>query len=187
MPTTPTSMVNRLMGVEPFTDGLKATSIAIGAGGAEVTVAATPAEMTRRCQASSRIVVATATLAVTQVLHESRIILLSASGGFTSTLPASTGGGSVYRFIVGVVSTPGYLISTASGSDVYKGVISVQIGAATTEKDWVSTTGVTITLNGTTKGGVAVGNGLMVVDVAAGVWLVSGCFVGSGTLATPFS
>ena len=45
----------------------------------------------------------------------------------------------------------------------------------------------TITLNGTTTGGVNKGDWIELEDIASGVWGVAGTITGSGTEATPFS
>ncbi len=182
MPTTPTSMVNRLMGVEAFTDGLKGTSIAIGAGGSEVTVAASPAEITRNCQASSRIVTAITTLAVTQALHDGRVILLSLLAGFTSTLPAATGTGSIYYFMVGIINTSAAYVFVTTGSDVFNGGYFNAIGGNTGGKYFASTVNKTLTWdgNGNNKGGGAIGDWVEFIDIATGIYAVSGSTVASG-------
>lgn len=128
------------------------------------------------------------TATITAVLNSGRTMLLSLAGGFTSTLPAATGTGNIYRFIVNVVSTTGYVI-TAAGSDVFKGSLwNVAAGAtAGTGCTFTSTSNQNITLNGTTKGGAAIGDWIQLQDIASGVWTVTGLTTGSGTLATPFS
>jgi hypothetical protein len=128
------------------------------------------------------------TTTLTAILNGGRVMMLDLAGGFTTTLPAATGTGLVYTFIVKTVSTTGYLIA-AVGSDVYKGEILVTAAGATPGSgcSFVSTTNQTITLNGTTKGGVAIGDQIVIRDLAAGVWQVQGWTIGSGTLATPFS
>ena len=45
----------------------------------------------------------------------------------------------------------------------------------------------TITLNGTTTGGVNKGDWVELEDIASGIWGVTGLLTGSGTEATPFS
>lgn len=135
-------------------------------------------------------VVATATLAVTAALHAGKTILLSASGGFTSSLPAATGTGSLYRFVVGTVSTTGYLIATVPTTDIFKGQIIAASTAETPDlaQPWVTSTNSNlITLNGTTSGGVSVGDYVEVRDIAAGVWQLIGFVTASGSEITPLS
>ena len=50
-----------------------------------------------------------------------------------------------------------------------------------------STAGTVITLNATTTGGTAAGSRLTLMPFAAAKYIVSGSFVGSGSVATPFS
>jgi hypothetical protein len=121
------------------------------------------------------------------LMNSGRTMLLALAGGFTTTLPAATGTGNIYRFIVFIVSTTGYVIK-AAGSDVYKGSLEIDASATvgSTER-FVSTANQNITLNGTTTGGVAIGDWIQIQDIASGVWAVTGLLVGSGTLATPFS
>lgn len=125
----------------------------------------------------------TGALALTAALHANRTMLLDLVGGFTTTLPAATGTGNVYTFVVKTVSTA-YVINTA-GSDVYNG--SILICALPITTGYASTAGTHITLNGTTKGGLTIGDSFQVQDIAAAVWAVSGQLTGSGTIVTPFS
>ena len=73
---------------------------------------------------------------------------------------------------------------TTTGSDAYTGQIMV---AGTTSMAFNSTAGTVITLNATTSGGAAAGSRLALMPYAAAKWSVQGSFVGSGTVATPFS
>lgn len=138
-------------------------------------------------------VVATATLAVTAALHAGKTVLLSLLGSFTSTLPAATGTGNIYRFMVGIVTTSGggYVIAT-DGTAVFKGCIEIAKVGTTYDNagaaELFSTTSLkNITLNATTTGGLTIGDVVQVQDIATNVWAVTGRFSGSGTLATPFS
>ncbi len=133
-------------------------------------------------------VIAAATLSVTAALHAGRTILLGASGGFTCTLPAATGSGVEFLFQVSVVSTTGYLIATSPTTDIFQGGICTGIDNATTGKSFMAASNSNlITFNGTTKGGVTIGDAIWVQDILAGVWAVGGQVVGSGTIVTPFS
>lgn len=127
------------------------------------------------------------TTTITALKHAGRTMLLALAGGFTSTLPAATGSGNIYKFVVGIVSTTGYVV-TGAGSDVFKGSLELDASASagSTER-FVSTANQNITLNGTTTGGVAIGDWFTIQDILSGVWSVTGLLVGSGTLATPFS
>jgi hypothetical protein len=153
---------------------------------------ATSAELNRATDVSSRIVPLAVSTAITEALHEGRTIVMSGAGGArTFTMPAATGGGGRYRFVVGEVNTSNYLIKSAVGTDLMEGII---IGASTTDsatdaaRTWLSgATDDTITLNGTTMGGVAVGDWIELEDISATGWAVRGMVTQSGSEVTPFS
>ena len=113
-------------------------------------------------------------------------ITLDAAAGLTVTLPAATGSGDGYEITVGTtVSSNNYVIQVASADDVIQGAIGVSTDASGVVIPTASTSD-TITMNGSTKGGVK-GSRLVLQDVASGVWAVSGALVSTGTEATPFS
>lgn len=153
---------------------------------------ATAAEINRAADVSTRIVPLAVTTAITEAAHEGKTIVMSGAGAArTFTLPAATGGGGRYRFVVGEVNTSNYLIKAAVGTDLFEGII---IGASTTDsatdaaRTWLSgATDDTITLNGTTTGGVAIGDWIEFEDISATGWAVRGMITQSGSEATPFS
>ena len=126
------------------------------------------------------------------LVHGNKTIYMTGAGGArTFTLPAATGGGNKYRFVVGEVNTSNYLIKAAVGADVFRGMI---IGRSTTDsttdapRTWLAgATDDTITLNGTTTGGVARGDWIELEDVATDMWAVRGVVTQSGVEATMFS
>lgn len=135
-----------------------------------------------------QVLMSTATVAVTAANNAMRTNLFNRSGGVTATLPAATGSGLWYEFQVLTVSTAN-VVST-NGTDVFKGAFWISlVGTTTTPLEVFSTTTLkNITLNGTTQGGLTIGDSFRVRDVAANVWAVDNAQVtGSGTLATPFS
>jgi len=137
----------------------------------------------------------TATDAVTSDEHAGRTLLLGDVGGdtlVTLTLPAATGSGDIYKFIVSVVNTSNYVIKVADATDTIDGQVIVQND--TTEGGTASVIGWkadgtddTITLNGTTTGGASIGDYVELIDIAANQYTVSGMLQASGTEATPFS
>ena len=98
---------------------------------------------------------------------------------------AATGTGRKYRFYVGTVNTSGYIIKTARAADLFKG--TVVMAGATATAFTAGASNATITMNGTTTGGVAVCDWVEVVDLKANVWGVDATLTFSGTAATPFS
>lgn len=108
--------------------------------------------------------------------------VLQSAAGQAITLPASTGKGGVVRLYVGTTITSGStVIRTKGGTATINGIAGV--GASSFQT--ASNTN-TITLNGTTTGGV-VGGYLELQDVMLGQWLIQGALTASGSVATPFS
>lgn len=153
-------------------------------------LAATALEINRACDVSGRLVAIGATsLAVTVDLHSDKIIKLDHTGAAsTCTLPAASGTGAVFRFLVTAVNTSNHVVA-ANGTDVLTGVVTMlddDSNAATAYS--ASGTDDKITLNGTTTGG-QVGDWLEFVDIAAATWAVKGALVvpAGSNVADPFS
>ncbi len=127
--------------------------------------------------------VTSATLAVTSD-YNGEVIPLSRAGGMTVTLPAATGSQAVYRFVVATTFTSNGVIQVANASDTMNGLAAV--GGLTGAVFSTTATSDTITMNGSTTGGLA-GSYIEVTDIAVNEWVVSAALVGSGTPATPFS
>ena len=141
------------------------------------------------------IVVLTATDAITQAEHAGKTLSMAEVGGnaaCTFTLPAATGTGNVYKFIVGVVNTSNYIIKVADATDTIDGQVIVTsdatAGGTASVISWpTAATSDTITLDGTTTGGVGIGDYIELTDLIANQYVVSGMLKASGTEATPFS
>lgn len=148
----------------------------------------TAAEIVRNCDASSRIVNATAaTLAITEGEHEGRTMTLNRAAGIAVTLPAATGSGARYRFIIGTTVTSNSTTVKVVGNDTMVGFAHLAQDAADTSVLFgASGTDDTITLNGTTTGGTK-GDLIELQDVAADLWHVNMVATATGTEATPFS
>lgn len=134
----------------------------------------------------------TADDSVTEIEHAGRTLLLGEVGGnaqVTLTLPAATGSGNVYKFIVSVTNTSNYIIKVADATDTIDGIMMMldEDGTAMSAFPTVAASD-TITLNGTTTGGV-LGDYLELVDIATDQYHVRGVLrvpAGSNP-ATPFS
>ena len=133
-----------------------------------------------------------ATDAVTIVEHAGRTLLLGEVGGnaaLTLTLPAATGTGAVYKFIVSVTNTSNYKIQVADATDTIDGIMMYldEDGTAVTAFPTVAASD-TITLNGGTTGGI-VGDYLELIDIATNQYHVRGVMrVAAGANpATPFT
>jgi hypothetical protein len=135
-------------------------------------------------------------LTATGAVSAPGIYELNGTAGGTITLPAATGSGAVYRFIVGIIAaTNPYKIQVASATDYFRGQSftatdngsgagltwpTANTGTVSTESDTI-----TLLVNGTTGG--QVGDVIEIRDIKAAVFSVQ-CFVSStGTEATPFS
>ena len=173
-------------------DGMTVTSggLTVTAGGVTVTAGTT----TLGGSFVRDLVTLTATDAITQAEHAGRILLMGEVGGdaaATFTLPAATGTGSEYKFIVSVVNTSNYVIQV-TGDDTIDGSVVVTndttAGGTASLISWPTVAATdTITLNGTTQGGVQIGDYLLLTDIATDQYTVSGLLNASGTEATPFS
>jgi len=151
-------------------------------------VLATTAEINRVADASTRIVDATgATLAVTEAAHDGKVITLNRAASQAVTLPAATGSGTKLHFIVGTtVTTPSTTIKV-TGNDIMTGVALIaQDGADTAVMFETAADSDTITLNGTTMGGIK-GDSVELIDIAADLWWVRVVNSATSTEATPFS
>lgn len=141
-------------------------------------------------QTGNDVVSATAsTLAVTKDTHHNKVVVLNRAAGVTATLPAATGSGLLVRFIVGTtVTSNSDKIQVANASDTIAGFLLAADDTATpVPLVWVAgATADTITLNGTTTGGIK-GDVVTLIDVATNQWIVHGNVKQSGTEATPFS
>lgn len=151
--------------------------------------AATGAEIKRACDVSVRVVALATSTSITEVLHEGKICSLTGTGSaYTQTLPAATGGGAKYTFVVGAVNTSNHILLCA-GSDTFYGQVFTN---TTTETPDVclpypsAGTNTKITLNGTTSGGAGIGDIIHLTDAVSGKWCVTGFTKSSGTVVTPF-
>lgn len=129
--------------------------------------------------------VTTATVTVTEGLHLGMPILMNRAAGITATLPAATGSGNEYEFI-GAVDATGDQVIQVVGDDTMAGVAYLGNDTAGASCFYTAATSDTITLDGTTKGGLK-GWRVKVTDIAADTWAVIVMSEASGTEATPFS
>jgi hypothetical protein len=107
----------------------------------------------------------------------------------TVTLPQAEAG-LEYTFVVGATQTGSAVITTQT-ADGFAGALltttaalnSTNLSTTTSIVDSWAATIDTLTMNGTTQGGI-VGSRIHVVAVSATMWQVSGINIGSGTLVT---
>lgn len=132
--------------------------------------------------------VTASTLSLTKKGHGNATLVASRAAGITMTLPAAAGTGTKFRVIVGTTITSNNLvIAVANSSDVMTGTcILCADGGDTTVGFETAADSDTITMNGSTKGGIK-GDIVELEDIAANLWHVRIIGSGTGTEATPFS
>lgn len=119
--------------------------------------------------------------------HAPYIIKLNAATGMTLTLPAATNSGIMFRIVATTsVTSNNYILKVANSSDTMQGVAMLGSSGGTSELFGTASTSDTITMNGTTTGGLR-GSYIEIRDVANNLWQVRYHGVGSGVAATPFS
>lgn len=137
--------------------------------------------------------VTTSTVTITANTHGGKTIVLNRAAGITATLPAATGTGVRFRFVVGTTFTGNGIVQVASGTDYMIGLAQcAQDGGDTTLMFETANTGTvatetdTVTFNGTTSGGYK-GAVIEVEDIATAVWAVHVRTAATGVEVTPFS
>jgi hypothetical protein len=129
-------------------------------------------------------------LTMNQNDHAGKTLLLNTAAGSTATLPAATGSGRQYTFIVSVLATSNsHVIKVKNTSDAMQGYIFSRDDTSDNAVAFFAVAGTsdTITLNRTTTGSVVVGEIITLTDIAANRYQVEGLIANSGTPATPFS
>jgi hypothetical protein len=130
--------------------------------------------------------VTAATLAVTAAAHAGHTVVSNLAATQTFTLPAATGSGNRYDFYVNTTKT-GDLVIQVTTTDIMKGyALLAADGGDTAVMFATGATADTVTLDGTTTGGIA-GARVKLVDVASATWAVEVVSDASGSEATPFS
>lgn len=136
------------------------------------------------------------TLTVTSALHASRVVTLNRAAGIAVTLPAATGSGDRYEFLVLATFTGAASIKVASATDYFIGnaLLGIDGGTAiphlypTANTGTVSTESDTLDLFGTANstGGIK-GQRIIIQDIASAVFSIQVVGDAGGTEATPFS
>lgn len=158
-------------------------------GGTAVT--ATAAEINAAADVSARVVTITGTSSMTAAANADRINMLAEVGGNAEvevSLPAATGTGDRYKFYIGVVNTSNYIVYAATTDTMSGSVSMLQDDAANAYIAFeISGTDDKLLMNGTTTGGVTIGDWVELVDCLSTVWCVTGVLSGSGTEVIPAS
>lgn len=131
------------------------------------------------------VTVADATVTITDDAHVGQRVVFNRAAGVTATLPAATGSGNRYEFI-GAIDATGNQIIQVTGNDTMAGVAYLGNDSAGASCFYTAATSDTITLDGSTTGGLK-GWRVICDDIAADTWAVLVMSEASGTEATPFS
>lgn len=136
----------------------------------------------------SRVATLTASETLTAEKYDRRVILLDAAAGLTITLPAASGSGAKFEFIVKTtVTSNSAVIKVANTTDSFIGNGVQAQDSGSTNNVWeIAASDDTITLNGTTTGGLR-GDRIVVEDILSGIFHVTILGAATGTEATPFS
>lgn len=140
----------------------------------------------------SELVPAGSTLSATVAEHANKTILLDTAAGSVVTLPAATGSGAVFHFIVSTTATSNsHIIKVADATDLFYGFIDILDVDGTTISGYKAngTDSDTITMNRTTTGGL-IGDMIVVQDIGTNAYVIRDgkltCVAGSNPV-TPFS
>lgn len=130
----------------------------------------------------------TASTTLTAASHSGALLTVNAAAGVALTLPAASGSGARFRVFIGTtITSNSTTIKVANASDtMVGGVLVLQDAGSTVAGFEAGSTDDTITLNGSTTGGIK-GDLFTIEDVATNLFMVWGNASGTGTEATPFS
>ena len=157
-------------------------------------VTATTAELNAAADISANAAVAAAgaTLTATAALHAGKIVAFGRTAGTIVTLPAATGTGNIYRFVIATAATSNAnIIKVANATDVMDGSLNIQqdTDADGTLKCWMAEVGDdTMSFAGAATTGGIVGGHIQCIDYASGFWTCQAYTIcGGASEATPFS
>jgi hypothetical protein len=157
-------------------------------------VTATAAEINRAADISANAAVSALgdTLTVTADLHAGKVIAFGKTDGTEVTLPAATGTGNIYRFVIAVTATSSAnSIKVANATDVMDGSLCIQQDTDSdgSVKVWRADAGDdTMSFAGAATTGGIVGGYIQCIDYKAGFWSCQAFTQsGGGSEATPFS
>lgn len=165
--------------------GLKINGTAVNATAAEINAAAD-------ISAGAAIAANGDTLTVTAATHAGKVVQFGKTTGTVVTLPAATGTGHIYKFVIGVTATSNAnIIKVANATDVMDGSLNIQqdTDADGTVKVWRADAGDdTMTFAGAAGTGGIIGGFIQCIDYKSGFWSCQAYTQsGGGAEVTPFS
>lgn len=128
------------------------------------------------------VVLTAATLTLSPLLHAGQCLVVNKADGTAITLPAATGSGAEYEIFIGTtITSVGTTIKVANANDTMVGFQDIaQDGGSTNLTFEIGGTDDTITLDGSTKGGIK-GDTIYIKDIAANLFRVIEKLSGTGT------
>lgn len=116
------------------------------------------------------------------------VVLLDTAAGSTVTLPAPVAGMYFDVAVSTSVTSNSHIVQTDAATTFIGGGINQIIDASGTSEGQFAdpTATVTITMNGTTTGGL-IGTTMRFHAISSTVWNITGLVASSGTLTTPFT
>ncbi len=131
-----------------------------------------------------------AALTLTKSLHDGRTLAWDTAAGSIATLPAATGTGAKFRFVVTVLATSNGHEVKCVGTDEFVGAIT-NIDVDTSDATLAFAAQAAddfdrCLLNRTTSGLATPGDWVEVEDIVTGSWMIKGVVVATGTVITPF-
>jgi hypothetical protein len=162
----------------------------INSSGSKVVRGISGNELVNSLDSGGRLVTHVAASTLTPALHANGVVnLLSLLAGFDTTLPAATGTGDRYLFHIGIVNTTNDYGILAATTDTLDGLVTIGDTDTTDLCECFVADGTDdkIEINGTTKGGLTIGDWVEFLDAGTGQWHVKGQLSGSNTLVTPFA
>ena len=133
------------------------------------------------------VAVTAAVAAADSPAHAGKLIQLTNTTGFVYELPAATGSGDVYEFIITLTVASGTMaIESTEGAGFFVG--EIRVAEASTGVAFMpdGSTFDFVNMTGGTIGGI-LGSWCRVIDAAVDTWNVDGFFQGTGDEATPFA
>lgn len=136
---------------------------------------------------SSACVAGGSSITLTAASHNGKTICFDTLAGTTVTLPAATGSGARFTFVVSVAATSNQHRINVVGNDAFFGGIFQGNDSDNTTVMWPTAADADrASFNGTSTGGVK-GARYVIEDVASDSWSIIGWSDASGTEATPFA
>lgn len=150
-----------------------------------ILVTSTQAEIDRACKVNQRLVnLTTASLTMSQAVHDGRILTVNKADGTAITLPNATGSGMKFTIFIGTTITSNTTtITCGQAADNFVGFMSIFKAATAITPFIIGGANSVITLDGSTRGG-SQGDMIELIDVATNVWYLNEILLGSGVLAT---